>query len=201
MLPRWILNTRQRGSAGKACCQAGVLRIFRIVIKVKVPNLNNEMSITARIRQVAIAVGALAVGVVIYLTQRSGADVYLLPDSWQAVLPISTLGNHLPSFLHAFAFAVLTAVVLTPWRGAVLFSCLLWVAINSLFEIGQIDAVAVRIAQYSPAWFSDWPVLENIDGYFLNGTFDPVDIGFVALGAVAAYLMLACMNLRVKPAC
>jgi hypothetical protein len=178
-----------------------LLSIFRIVILEEGPKLINEMVAIAHRREIRAALTALAMGVAIYLLERSGADLYLLPDSWQAVLPVSTLGNHMPSFLHVFAFAILTAVVLAPWRGAVMFSCLLWVVINSLFEIGQADAVAARISRSTPVWFGDWPFLENIDSYFLHGTFDPIDIGFAALGAVAAYLMLLCINPAGEPEC
>ena len=132
---------RKQVTTGKARCQVYSIRIFRIVNIGKGPNLIVEMSVILKRREVTVALSALVVGVVIYLTERSGAGVYLLPDGWEAVLPVSLLGNHLPSFLHAFAFVILTAIVLEPWRGAVIFSCLLWAAVNTLFELGQIDAV------------------------------------------------------------
>lgn len=139
---------------------------------------------------IAIGLAALLAGASVYLTQRSGANVYFLPDAWQPVFSPSALGQHLPSFMHVFGFAILTAVVLGPWRGVVGVSCLFWAVINVLFELGQIDAYALRIARLTPAWTGEWPVLENIDGFFLNGTFDPVDIASALLGAMTAYLVL-----------
>lgn len=150
--------------------------------------MKTEMDVNGEIRKIAIASVVLAAGVLVYLIERSGTTVYLLPDWWMSVHPSSSLGQHLPSFSHAFAFAILTAVLLAPWRGALLAACLFWTIVDSLFEFGQIDAVAERIAYYSPEWMANWPILDNVDSYFLAGTFDPVDIGFVILGAAAAFI-------------
>ena len=146
-----------------------------------------EMDVNGEIRRIVIASVILGVGVLVYLTERSGESVYFLPDWWMSVNPSSSLGQRLPSFAHTFAFAILTAVVLAPWRGALIASCGFWAVVNSLFELGQIDAIAAMIAFYTPEWLANWPILENLDSYFLAGTFDPLDIGFVLLGAVAAY--------------
>jgi hypothetical protein len=152
------------------------------------------MGVHAKITQVAIALAALLAGVFIYLAERSGLDVYFLPDGWQAVWPMSWLGQHLPSFLHTFAFAMLTAAVLAPARYAAIISCAFWVLVNSLLEVGQRESIATEISGHTPAWFLDWPVLENVNSYFLFGTFDSIDIAFVVIGGATALLTLGILQ-------
>lgn len=141
--------------------------------------------------QISMAIIALVLGVIIYLVERSGTGVYFLPDAWEAISASSWLGRHLPGLLHTFAFSIFTAALLAPSRAAAVLSCLFWVLANSLFEFGQLDAVATEITGYLPTWFKDWPVLENLNSYFLAGTFDPVDVVFIVLGGAAAFVTMA----------
>jgi hypothetical protein len=41
-----------------------------------------------------------------------------------------------------------------------------------------------------PDWFTGIPFLENADNYFLQGTFDVMDVAAIAIGAGTAYFVL-----------
>jgi len=145
---------------------------------------------------------ALAVGALFYLLERPAGQTYFLPEQLgqpSAGAPfLGPLGHHLPTFLHTFAFSLLTAALLrVQWRGA-LIVCTGWLITESLFEVGQAQPVAEWIAEILPAGFDGIPVLENIDDYFLQGRFDPVDLLSIALGAAAA-LPVMLMTRRYDP--
>ena len=45
-----------------------------------------------------------------------------------------------------------------------------------------------------PDWFTVIPFLENTENYFLNGTFDFLDLAAIALGTAIAYFVLITTN-------
>ncbi len=133
---------------------------------------------------------ALALGVAVYLFDRNPRHVYLLP-AWLSAsaahsATFGAFGAWLPSFLHTYAFAILTALALGATPRAVLAGSLIWWGIGSLIELGQLPAVSQHIAALAPAWFDGRPVLENIVPYFTHGTFDPRDMAASAAGAALA---------------
>jgi hypothetical protein len=142
-----------------------------------------------------IAAMALALGVGVYVVDRSATQVYLLPAA--LTLPRSpeplfgVLSGFLPGFLHVFAFTLLTAAVLTvrSMRAAATVAAA-WCVTDLLFEIGQHPAIAPVIAATLPAWFAGIPLLENAGPYFLRGTFDAADIAATVAGAVLAYFTI-----------
>jgi hypothetical protein len=77
--------------------------------------------------------------------------------------------------------------VLSPLRRAALGICAAWVVVESFFEIAQNTVISAKIAANVPAWFSDWPILDNVANYFVAGYFDPLDLVSIVIGAVAAY--------------
>ncbi|MDH5527020.1 MAG: hypothetical protein OEY97_06880 [Nitrospirota bacterium] len=109
---------------------------------------------------------ALLLGALVYLSARA-------PGSSPAALgwlpPLSSFWTPLlgqfPSLLHAFAFTLLTTVLLGTRR--VIFSALLWAGIDAAFEIAQ------------------HPVIGGV-----GGTFDPLDLLAIATGAGLAILFL-----------
>lgn len=139
----------------------------------------------------ALALAALMAGTLFYLVGRDPGAIYLLPDYRQVSYPGGPvqefLCGSLPTFLHVYAFILLSALVLPPSRRVLLGVCGFWVLIEVFFEVGQSDALAKGIAATLPAWFQHLPVFEATDRYFLNGTFDPLDLVFLVLGAIAAY--------------
>jgi hypothetical protein len=132
-----------------------------------------------------------------------GVSVYLLDRSWQQLaiadlIPLSLspspvfgpLGGSLPSFVHVCAFAILTAALLEGGRRLNQWVCLGWLSVNVAFEVGQHPKLAGSIANSVPDWFAHVPILNQTPQYFLNGTFDPLDLLFATLGAVTAYLLI-----------
>ena len=142
----------------------------------------------------AVAIGLLLMGVLVYLVFRGGSSVYFLagiiPEAHSYSVSAGYIFNSVPSFFHIYAFILLTAVVLNPSRTGLIFICLGWVAVELFFEIGQHPFFAQYLTEWIPAWFTDFPFLEVAKTYFLNGTFDPVDVLFILFGTAAALLTL-----------
>ena len=142
-----------------------------------------------------VAVGALSIGVLVYVFDRQAEFVYFLPD-WlslhtQAGSIFGSIGDNLPTFLHVYAFILLTVIVAVPAMTKLIPVCLAWFTLDTLFEVAQIDTIAQWIASHTPGWFSGIPFLENTADYFLMGTFDALDLLSIATGTLAAYLTVA----------
>lgn len=149
---------------------------------------------TRQIELLCLATGALGVGVLIYVFDRQSEFVYFLPG-WLSLNSITgdlfgSIGNYLPTFLHVYAFILLTVVVFVPSMTNLIPVCLAWFTLDSLFEIAQLNPIAVWIGNHTPTWFSGIPFLENTTNYFLMGTFDVLDLISIAAGTLAAYLTI-----------
>jgi hypothetical protein len=139
-----------------------------------------------------VATGALGVGVLVYVFDRQAEFVYFLPD-WlslhtQAGSIFGSIGDYLPTFIHVYAFILLTVIVAVPAITKLIPVCLAWFTLDTLFEVAQIDAIARWIAMHTPSWFNGIPFLENTADYFLMGTFHVFDLISIAMGTLAAYL-------------
>lgn len=135
---------------------------------------------------------AVAIGVLVYLFDRQPSSVYLIPD-WISLanslaLVFGQIGHHLPTFVHVYAFILLTVVVAVPSITKLIPVCLAWFTLDSLFEAAQLSPIAQWIGSHTPTWFSGIPFIENTASYFLMGTFDMFDLLSIALGTLAAYL-------------
>jgi hypothetical protein len=149
------------------------------------------MGLITEFRLFTVACLVLAIGGAVYLLERPPGTASLIPiwlSSFQPQLASSWLSQSLPSLCHVFGFAVLTTCALRPWQGALAFSCLFWVVVNILFELGQINLVASEVIPRFPAWLNQWPILSDIDAYLAAGIFDPIDIAFIVLGGLGAYV-------------
>jgi len=141
--------------------------------------------------------GALGLGVLLYLLDRPAGRTYFIPQFLaEALQPdggtglFGALGQQLPTFLHTFALCLLTAALLrVGWRGA-LGICGGWLLIDAAFEIGQHQRIAPVLARWTPDWFTHIPVLDNTASYFLHGRFDPLDLLSIFLGAAAAFVLI-----------
>jgi hypothetical protein len=139
-----------------------------------------------------IAVVALAVGVALYMADRAAAPPILMPafallntGPW-----FGALGPWLPSFVHPFAFGLLTAEVLPPrsaWRYG---ACAAWCAVNVAFEVGQHPSINTQLAAALHDAFGSSPPARALANYFVLGTFDRGDIVAAVLGALAAAALL-----------
>ena len=96
----------------------------------------------------------------------------------------------LPSFAHVVAMVLVSGALLQPGRGAGALLCVGWVAVNTLFEIGQAHGLAVWIA----AWLDDscrvWGACQATARFFLHGTFDPLDLAASTAGGFVAWRLL-----------
>jgi hypothetical protein len=156
----------------------------------------------AEIIQVVIGIVALLIGVLVYLLDRPAGSVYFLPEwlvsgnTTHAVFKV--IGNYLPTFVHVYAFILFTVAVMAPTTRMLLIICSAWFAIDSLFELAQIDSIADYLSGVMPGWFNGIPFLENTTNYFVYGTFDSLDILSIALGTVAAYATVVIINKKYK---
>ena len=94
----------------------------RFVLRSALPL--SGMSKRAQMLLTAIAFFALAVGVAVYLIDRSPGSVYFIPE-WLSLSDsvnrmFGVIGNYLPTFVHPFAFILFTAVVVNPTRQTLL---------------------------------------------------------------------------------
>lgn len=142
--------------------------------------------------QIALAVVMLVLGVNVYLLSRTD-QAMLVPD-WlhfaeggQTVMP--GVGAHLPSFTHAFAITILISAVLRPWRRLTAIVCAAWFAVACALEFGQARGVGDRISVLLSGLESPSSYLEFAAGYFVRGTYDPLDVAGIAIGCLSAYLI------------
>ena len=143
--------------------------------------------------QMLIGLVALTLGTMVYLVDRPAEQSFIpsaisLFDLTPAVFGI--VGHSLPTFAHVFAFSLLTAALLTGERKTAITVCLGWFVVEAAFEVGQHPLIAQWLSKVIPPWFAYPPFLDKVDGYFLHGTFDPLDMFAIALGALAAYLVI-----------
>lgn len=149
--------------------------------------------VQAAAKPVGLGVLALAIGVLVYLTDRDPAHAAWIPPAWSVSGPalFGAVGSWLPSLTHAFAFSLFTAAVAgsrptAPAYGA----CVLWWAVDSAFELAQAPGLSGPItsamaATPAPAWLTD-----PVSSYLMRGHFDWADLLAIAAGAVAAGAVL-----------
>ena len=143
------------------------------------------------------AVVVFLVGVLVYTIDRQPAHVYFMSE-WMSLgegqgSVFGVIGQHLPTFVHVYTFILLTMALVVPvarYRQYLLSVCLGWFAVDSLFEIAQMDIIGKRIAGWVPDWFAGVPFLENTESYFIHGTFDILDLLSIGLGAFAAFVTM-----------
>lgn len=148
----------------------------------------------------AIAIGALSVGVLVYVVDRQPEFTYFLPY-WLSLESqidglFGNIGYYLPTFIHVYVFILLTVVVAVPSITKLIPVCLAWFTLDTLLEVAQLNPIAKWIGSHTPAWFSDIPFLENTANYFLMGTFDVFDLISIATGTLAAYLSIVLITRR-----
>jgi hypothetical protein len=141
--------------------------------------------------QIAAALCALFLGLMMYLFSRDPHQVYFLenvPTHFDTAADSNKAIDSLPSFLHVYSFILLTSAVLSASLTTIRIICVFWFSIECLFEIGQYHAISYHITNHVPAWFADVPILKLVPAYFVYGTFDVVDIIAMLLGVCAAYI-------------
>ena len=145
--------------------------------------------------QVLTGLSVLILGVLFYYLFRSADQTYFLkffsdsPNLKDFLSPgYILIGNSLPTFIHVVAFTVMTAGIIARQKRGYVSVCLFWFAVDCLFEVGQ--GLDTKIVEIIPDWFSHIVFLENIKSYFLQGSFDYLDIFSIALGSFVSYVFL-----------
>ena len=149
--------------------------------------------------QVTLALTTLCLGTLVYVIDRP-PGVTALPESITLFQPtvrfFGAVGRSLPAFAHVFAFSLLTVALIGGGRGKAIGACAGWFLVDTAFELGQYPTIASKLASLTPTWFQAIPILNRTDHYFRYGTFDPVDLLFIALGALAAYVVVQRMQFK-----
>jgi len=141
---------------------------------------------------------ALVLGLLVYAIERDAARVAWMPSA--ATLPVGpvfgALGQWLPSFVHPFAFSLLSAATRPADAPPAYGVCFGWWAVNVAFEIGQHPALNVALSGWLQEVLGDGRGAQLLAGYFLYGTFDGGDIAAATAGAVAAAVILTLAGKR-----
>lgn len=150
-----------------------------------------------------LRLGRLAAGVLAGIVLATGTLVYVLdrpPELTPFFAPVSlsgrvpvvfgAIGQYLPTFAHVFSFSVLTALLLADRPRGALAACSSWFMLDSAFEAGQHPAVAAHVRDWLPDSIRSAGILRPIGDYFSGGTFDPLDLLSIAIGALTAYGLL-----------
>ena len=161
-------------------------------------------ALPAYARGALLAAAVFALGVLVYmLDRRAGSAVglpaflFLGPGNSSAAVAGSApsvfgaLGGNLPSFAHAFAFSLLSCLVLPPRLPWMASACAFWALVDAGFEILQQPMLAQAAAAALRRVQPPWPGLELVAAYFVNGRYDPLDLLASSLGAVAAFAVAA----------
>ena len=134
----------------------------------------------------------LGIGLLVYLADRPPGHAQLLP-AWP--LPgggtwFGSLGSWLPSFVHPFAFSLLTVAVLAPSPRPRLGVCAAWGALNAAFELGQLPQAAAWLGAALHESALPSALADPLADYFRRGRFDVADLAALTLGSLAAAAVL-----------
>ncbi len=143
--------------------------------------------------QIVIGLAALLLGTMVYVVDRPGDQCFV--PSAISLFPFTpavfgVVGHSLPTFVHVLAFCLFTTALLAGGKKTAIAVCLSWFLVEVALELGQHPALAPSLSRLIPPWFAHLPILNKTDSYFLHGTFDPLDMLAIALGALAAYLVI-----------
>ena len=141
---------------------------------------------------------ALGLGLLVYLTDRPAGSAMLLAHA----VPLGhgplfgAVGSWLPSFIHPFAFGLLSAAaarrLATPAYGAVA----AWWAVDLAFELGQLPQLSAPLSQALQSGFGPLEPVQAISRYLVNGRFDAADVMALSAGALAAACLLRLLHRR-----
>lgn len=138
-------------------------------------------------RQIITGIVILLTGTLVYLADRPIESTLFVRDfcpyiSLYNKIPaiFGNFGHNLPALFHVLAFSLITAGFLNAQKTTYLKVCFFWVFINSLFEFGQ------KFSSFS----STLAPPGAIRSFFLNGTFDYLDVYAFIGGGTLAYTFL-----------
>ncbi|HEX6259900.1 MAG TPA: hypothetical protein VFZ51_04535 [Woeseiaceae bacterium] len=145
-----------------------------------------------KLRLIVTAAFALLLGTSVYLLDRDWGSVLFLTafaDQQPGELSLfGSLGHTLPSFLHAYAFALLIIVVLWRLPGTRAWSAVGWMAVAGALECLQADRFGALFSEHE-SFLAELPLANVLNAYIVNGHFDDGDLVATALGCLTAYVV------------
>lgn len=124
---------------------------------------------------------SLAVGALVYLLDRP-VGIFSGLGKGYASLSFGAVGDWLPDALHPFAMALLCAAVSGKDRSKSLhFWAIFWGGVGLFMETGQY------YGEKAAAWMP--PCSDRIRDYFVQGTFDPLDVMGIVAGSTLAWML------------
>ena len=145
--------------------------------------------------QLIIGVCVLLIGIMEYVLSRGPEDTYLgrMISESAGSLPFRVhiygiFGGVLPEFVHSFSFALIT-MSLFPQSSRKIRAmiCLFWLVIEVFFEVGQY--FGTQIAGLMSWIYPKTIFLDPLRNYFINGTYDNLDILAIWLGIISAFII------------
>lgn len=144
--------------------------------------------------QLAVGILCLAAGTLEYLAGRAWGSTYFLAlvEDWivrspRMPSPYGSWGYFAPDFFHPLGFALISMAVAPKTRWWRVGICLAWFMIDGLFELAQKNGYL--ISTYLPSWLQKIPVLDQVQVYLEQGTYDFGDMVAIAAGSLAAMLI------------
>lgn len=139
---------------------------------------------------------ALALGVLVYLTDRNPAHAALVPavPRLGGLQLFGAVGAWLPSLMHPFAFALFTAALQPPGRSPAYGACAVWWSIGVAFEVSQIQAVGSALHPMLDLLPLPSASIAVVGRYMALGTFDFADVIATTAGACTAAAVLRCVQ-------
>ena len=132
---------------------------------------------------------SLLLGVLVYLLDREWESVLFLAafSTWQPAVMgwFGPLGPNLPSFFHAYGFALLIILALGGMRVSALLGATGWFGVAVLLEALQSEPIGNFLIT-TRSFFSNSVFGRAVEAYVVNGSFDTGDILATAIGCLAA---------------
>ena len=172
-----------------------------LVSRVKSGNVSGPVLSAAPVRLSAIGGIALALGMLVYATDRDAAHALLFP----AVAALGSgpvfgaVGLWLPSFVHPFAFSLFTAAALPRSPSPAYGACAAWWLVNVAFEVAQHAQISVGLASSLQGFFGKNWLTRAVSNYWLRGSFNVGDLVAVTAGALAAAVVLFLVHRQEVP--
>ena len=144
--------------------------------------------------RIAAALSVLSLAAVVYVVDRPAsslpAGLAALGIHARGLGVLGPFAGWFPTFAHAFAFALLTAVAVgSTSRIAGALACLAWLLVDGVFELAQHPTLSREIAPLARDRLADTLILDRTARYLAGGTFDLSDLASIVAGALAAFLV------------
>ena len=140
---------------------------------------------------ISLGLCLLAFGAIFYIVYRPDNSAYFveylnIPQIISGNSPFGRWRDNIPTFAHTTSFCLISIGVInqTKLNKVIILS---WIVLNGSLEMLQNYK---WLHSYVPTWFEEIFFLENTKSYFINGTFDWLDIVSILCGGLIAYILV-----------